>query len=389
MSSDALEHNVSNHFNRLCIETFNEFRTIFESENASLNGPPLFGGKNRYICYNYDLENFQRCMQKYSQPRFTNDIGRKVLKTVLLEMNVFLPHTCEYIQPVLGLSCNTQSNLVSEILGRTIREQRLNGILRHFLEFLSLHHCELLRDVLNYRGYMRYFPGGNSDTHSAFVPMNVHMHLVYTMVYERGSVALLQFVAKLDCDLNHRRSIDNCEVYGKGLFEKQEDIWKIQYLTNVFGKQVLLAGDGILCQYIKCLSDLQRPFSNPYAVDMITTLVELSPYTQHPTSDNIMHMIVRTGAYPSASTPLSNINTMLEKLCAHLTMQQLTHTRDMYDRTVEYYANEYQLVPILRHIRLQRMRCCMLSQLRTNDSNYPCHIHTMNENTLQMIYKHL
>jgi len=383
MASGASEVGVPANFNTRCIETFNEIRAVFDSETASLNGPMLFGGAGPYVRYEYDLQNFQDFMQRYAQPMFTDDIGRRVLKTAMLEMNVFLPHTPHHLHHAQIPNYGRPSNMLSEILGRTIREQRLNGILRYLLEFLSLHHSELLKDVLNYNGYMRSFPG---YTYVTPVPMvQTCPHLVYTMIYERGSVALFQLVAKLDFHHNNSQSIDNCEKYGRGLFEREQDIMKITYLRNVYGQRVMLAGDGILHQYIAALGGLERPFQNAQAVDMITALVDLYPAAlQHTTSEPSMQTIVRSGAHPSASTTQASINTLLLKLCTHLKLEQLTQIRDVDGQTVEDYAVLHRLRPILAHIAQEKMTCCILSQLTRNFDG--CHMHALDSNLLHTVY---
>lgn len=383
MSSGVSQNNVSGEFNQLCVKTFDEIRAVFDSETASLDGKPLFSGRGPYVHYKYDLEKFKASMQKFAHPPFSGDAGYRVLKIVLLEMNVFANMNSKSNPPFCAES---ESNLVSEILGRTLREKNLNGILRYFLEFLSLHHRQLLRDVLNYRGFIRFFPRGIAS----FIPSCVRAHLVYTMVYEMGSPALLQSVVKLDGDFNGRLSVDNCETYGKCLFDNCENIWKITYLTYVFGNSVLLAGGGILHQYVESLCDLERPFKELYAVDTITTLLDMCPEAlQQPTSETIVLMLVRTGAFPSTTTSQPQINAMLAKLCAHLQMYQLTHTRDLRGNTIEYYAIEHQLVPILEQIRAEKMLCCALSQLSHTNANSPCPMHSLDENSLRMIYKYL
>jgi len=264
--------------------------------------------------------------------------------------------------------------MLSEILGRTIREQRLNGILGYLLEFLSIYHNELLKDVLNYDGYMRSFPG---YTYVAAVPMvQTCPHLVYTIIYERGSLALFQLVAELDFRYNNSQSMNNCEKYGRVLFERAQDIMKITYLVNVYGQRVMLAGDGILHQYIAALGGLQRPFQNAQAVDMITALVDLYPAAlQHTTSEPSMQTIVRSGAHPSTSTTQASINTLLLKLCTHLKLEQLIQVRDVHGRTVEDYAVLYGLRPILEHIAQEKMTCCILSDLTRNFDD--CHMHAL------------
>ena len=383
MSSGVSQDNVSSEFNQLCVRTFDEIRAVFDSETASLDGKPLFSGRGLYVRYEYDLEKFKPYMQKFAHPPFTGNAGYRVLKIVLLEMNAF---SNEGLESYPALHAESESNLISEILGRTLREKQLNGILRYFLEFLSLHHRRLLRDVLNYRGFIRFFPHG-----TAFhVPSCVRAHLVYTMVYKMGSPVLLQSVVKLDGDFNGRLSVDNCEIYGKCLFDNCENIWKITYLTHVFGNSVMLAGGGILHQYVETLCALERPFRDIYAVDTITTLLDMCPEAlQQPTSETIVLMLVRTGAFPSTTTSQPQINAMLAKLCAHLQMYQLTHTRDKHDHTIEYYAIEHQLVPILQQIRAEKMRWCVLSQLSQKNENLPCPMHSLDENSLRMIYTYL
>ena len=381
---------VSAEFNLLCVKTFDEIRAVFDSKTASPHGPLLFAGRGPYLCYEYDLQNFQEFMHKFARPPFTGNAGYSVLKRVLLETHVFESNTFPRTFPPPPFRRESQSNLVSEILGRTLREQRLNGILGYFLEFLSLHHPQLLLDVLNYRGFIRHFPGHRDHPQAHPISAGVFAHLVYAMVYDQGSAALLHRVARLDADLNHRQSIDNCEVYGKFLFEKHDDISKIRYLAGVFGSQVLLSGGGILRQYVTRLKGMLRPFTNPHAVDTIVALADLCPSALHQaTADPVMHMIVRDGAYPSTSTPQAKINAMLEKLCAHLQLHHLTQTRDLRGRTLQEYAEEHRLLPVLRRIRVEKMRCCMLSQLLPNHTNSPCPMHSLHENTLQMIYRHL
>jgi len=135
---------------------------------------------------------------------------------------------------------------------------------------------------------------------------------------------------------------------------------------------------------------LERPFKDLYAVDTITTLLDMCPEAlQQPTSETIVLMLVRTGAFPSRTTSQPQINAMLAKLCAHLQMYQLTHTRDLRGHTIEHYAIEQQLVPILQHIRAEKMLYCALSQMSLTNANSQCPMHSLDENSLRMIYQYL
>jgi len=365
--------------------------------------------------YNYRLENLERVFQSFETEAFSSTFGR-LFDTVLLRLAAYdvtgkttLPlDTSTLVFSTQNPDRYFASCLLSDFMGRTLRNKNLHPILLRFLKFVARDQ-RLLKNVMQFGGHMKYYTSGLGKLDDMIVS-GYFESLVYDSIFKYGSMELFVFVVNSDLHSNAGAACVGYKYYANVLWHTQnrapndtQTLQKLDHVVSLCGGNFLqsplqpapagmpgVGNTGVLQAFLRHEHFFVLPHYYRKSVDIMIYLARACPQALRPQSDDfavhhtsILHMVAARGHRAQSGE-------QFERLCAVLlqyaTLYDLVDKLDNHNLTIEDYAriHQYNIILDSIHQRRRKLTVCLALHRRLG-SEQACYLGNLEPSLISRI----